>query len=192
MQITMKKLTCLTLTLMLLLACCLTASAEEGSRILVACFSATGNTMPLAEKVAELLGAELYEILPETPYTEDDLNWNDSDSRTSIECNDDTARPAVAGEMPDLTRYDTVIIAHPIWWGQAPKIIRTFLEAGDFSGKTLVTLCTSASSGLGTSAKTLQELLNDDSITWLESRRFPAGADERDLSDWLKTIGLLK
>ena len=188
----MRKLSCLVLAMMLTLCGCLAASAERNSPILVACFSATGNTMPLAEKVAELLGADLYEILPEVTYTEDDLNWNDSNSRTSIECNDDAARPAMAGEMPDLTQYDTVIIAHPIWWGQAPKIIRTFLEAGDFSGKTMVTFCTSASSGLGSSAKTLHELLNDDSITWLESRRFSAGTGEGELADWLKSIGLLK
>ena len=188
----MKKAICVVLSLLLLLACGAVAQAEEGSRILVACFSATGNTLSLAEKVAELLGADLYEIVPETPYIEADLNWNDDSSRSSIECNDEAARPAMAGEMPDLTRYDTVIVAHPIWWGQAPKIVRTFLEAGSFSGKTMVTFCTSASSGLGSSAKTLQQLLDDDSITWLESRRFSASAGEHDLSDWLSAIGLLK
>ena len=188
----MKRLICLALSAVLLVPFSLTAFAEESNRILVACFSATGNTMSLAERVAELLGADLYEILPETPYTDADLDWNDKNSRTTIECNDDAARPAMAGDMPDLSQYDTVVIAHPIWWGQAPKIIRTFLEAGDFSGKTMVTFCTSASSGLGSSAKTLQNLLNDDSITWLESRRFSAGTDESELSNWLEAIGLLR
>ena len=184
----MKKLVALLLALMLGLSSF--AMAEGSTHILVACFSATGNTMPLAEYAAGLLDADLYEIVPEVPYTDADLNYNDNNSRSSMECNDDSARPAMAGEMPDLSKYDIVIIAHPIWWGQAPKIIRTFLEAGDFSGKTMVTMCTSASSGLGSSAATLKNLLNDDSITWLESRRFSIGSDMQAVENWLVEIGL--
>ncbi|MBQ3427591.1 MAG: hypothetical protein IJH37_10715 [Clostridia bacterium] len=159
------------------------------SKTLVACFSATGHTKPLAEYAAKYLGADFYEIVPEEPYTDDDLNYSDSNSRTTKEQNDSLVRPKISGGVQNMDGYDTVIIAHPIWWGQAPKIIYTFLESYDFSGKTLTTMCTSGSSPLGSSANNLKAL-TDDSVTWLESRRFSIGASESEVQEWLDGIGL--
>ena len=166
-------------------------SADEGQRhILVAWFSATGHTKPLAEYVAEYLGAHLYEIVPAQPYTAEDLNYNDSSTRATVEQNTADSRPEISGTVENMEQYDTVIIAHPIWWGQAPKIIYTFLESYDFSGKTLVTMCTSASSGLGTSAENLHKAV-PDSVNWLESKRFDIGTDASAVEQWLNSIGLV-
>lgn len=159
------------------------------SKILVACFSATGHTKPLAEYAAEYLGADFYEIVPEYPYTDDDLNYNDSTSRTTKEQNDSSARPKISGGVQNMDGYDTVIIAHPIWWGQAPKIIYTFLESYDFSGKTVTTMCTSGGSPLGSSANNLKAL-TDNSAIWLESKRFSIGASENEVQEWLDGIGI--
>ena len=163
---------------------------QQGSRILVAYFSATGNTAPLAETIAKLLGADLYEIVPAEPYTEADLAYY-TGGRCDQEQADPDCRPAIDGQVEHMAQYDTVVIGHPIWHGQAPRIISTFLESYDFSGKTLTTFCTSMSSPLGTSAENLHGLVPED-VTWLESRRFPAGASETELTAWLKEIGLLK
>ena len=159
------------------------------SKTLVACFSATGHTKPLAEYAAKYLGADFYEIVPEEPYTDADLNYNNSNSRTTKEQNNSSARPKISGGVRNMDGYDTVIIAHPIWWGQAPKIIYTFLESYDFSGKTLTTMCTSDSSPLGSSANNLKAL-TDNSVTWLESKRFSIGASENEVREWLDGIGL--
>lgn len=164
-------------------------TVPAGRHILVACFSATGHTKALAQGVAAYLDADFYEILPETPYTQADLDYNNADSRVSREHEDPAFRPALAQGDLDMSQYDTVMIAHPIWWGKAPRVVLTFLESYDFSGKTMVSMCTSASSPLGDSAREMQELL-PDSVTWLESRRFPSGADVSDAEDWLREIGL--
>ena len=162
----------------------------SGRHILVACFSATGNTRPLAEAVAALLDADYYEITPAEPYTEADLAYY-TDCRADREQKDPDARPAISGQAAHMEQYDTVVIAHPIWHGQAPRIISTFLESYDFSGKTLTTFCTSHSSPLGSSAQNLHALV-PDSVTWLESRRFAAGASGDALAAWLTEIGLLE
>ena len=162
----------------------------QGPKILVAVFSATGNTAPLAETVAELLGADLYVIVPAQPYTEADLAYY-TGGRCDQEQADPDCRPVIDGQVENMAQYDTVVIAHPIWHGQAPRIISTFLESCDFSGKTLTTFCTSMSSPLGSSAENLHGLVPED-VTWLESRRFPAGASREDLAAWLTEIGLLK
>ena len=124
---TMKKILAVLTMLTLIVSCLSAAFAEEGasaaettepaSHILIVCFSATGTTRGVAEKLAEGLSADLYEIVPEEPYTDADLNYNDRKSRTSIETDDPSCRPAIAGELPDLTAYDTVLIGYPIWWG---------------------------------------------------------------------------
>ncbi len=160
----------------------------NSSRILVVVFSCTGNTRPLAEYAAEILSADLYEIEAEQPYTEADLAYY-TGGRCDREQDDPSVRPAIANLPESISQYDTIIIGHPIWHGQAPMIIRTFLESYDFSGKTLVTFCTSASSGLGSSAKNLYPLV-PDTVTWLESRRFPASATKDDIVSWLNSIGL--
>lgn len=165
------------------------ASKTGGSHILVACFSATGHTMPLAEYAADILGADLYEIVPEDPYTEEDLAYY-TGGRCDQEQDDPYVRPAITDMVEHMDEYDTVLIGHPIWHGQAPRIISTFLESYDFSGKTLVTFCTSAASGLGSSAENLHSLV-PDSVTWLESRRFEIGTEKAEIAGWLNEIGLL-
>ncbi len=157
--------------------------------ILVAIFSATGHTAPLAEYAADLLGADLYEIIAADPYTEADLAYY-TGGRCDQEQDDPSVRPAISGKVENMDQYDIVLIGHPIWHGQAPRIISTFLESYDFSGKTLVTFCTSHSVGLGSSASNLYGLV-PESVTWLESRRFPIGASKDDVAGWLKEIGLL-
>ena len=165
----------------------LTLSADS-SRTLLVVFSCTGNTRTLAEYAAEILSADLYEIEAEQPYTETDLAYY-TGGRCDREQDDPSVRPAISNLPESIDQYDTIIIGHPIWHGQAPMIIRTFLECYDFSGKTLVTFCTSASSGLGSSAKNLYPLV-PDTVTWLESRRFPASATKDDFAAWLNSIGL--
>jgi flavodoxin len=165
------------------------AFAEQGSDILIVVFSCTGNTKPLAEYAAELLGADLYEIEAAQPYTEADLAYY-TGGRCDQEQDDPDVRPAIANPLDGIDQYSTIIIGHPIWHGQAPRIISTFLESYDFSGKTMTTFCTSMSSGLGSSASNLYPLVSD-TVTWLESRRFPAGATKEDIAGWLKSIGMI-
>ena len=160
----------------------------SGSGILVAYFSATGNTAPVARYAAEILGADIWEIVPEEPYTETDLKYN-TNGRCDKEQADSDARPAISNTVENMDQYDTVLIGHPIWHGLAPRIISTFLESYDFSGKTLVTFCTSGSSGIGRSASELYRLV-PDSVTWLESRRFAIGSSKDEVTGWLEEIGL--
>ncbi len=119
------------------------------SKKLVAYFSATGTTRRAAKALAEAAGADLYEIRPAVPYTMSDLNWNDKHSRSSAESGDPAARPALADAKADIAAYDVIFLGFPIWWYTAPKIIRTFLESYDFSGKTVVLFATSGGSSLG-------------------------------------------
>ena len=118
-------------------------------KILVAYFSATGTTKGVAEHIANGLNADIYEIVPEEAYTDADLDYNDNNSRTTIEMNDPDARPAISGSVDNWDSYDTVYIGYPIWWGEAPRIVSTFMESYDFSGKTIVPFCTSGGSGIG-------------------------------------------
>lgn len=112
-----------------------TNTQEESSRVLVVYFSATNTTEQVAERMAQEMGADLYEIVPEDPYTEEDLNYNDSGSRASMEQNDPEARPAIAGDVYPIDSYEVVFLGYPIWWGEAPKIMATFLERYDWTGK---------------------------------------------------------
>ena len=159
------------------------------SSILVACFSATGNTWPLAEYAAEYLNADLFRIDPEEPYTDADLNYNNNNSRANKEMDDDTCRPALAATVENMDQYDTVILAFPIWWGQAPRIIETFIEAHDLSGKTVLCFCTSASSGYGRTDKILSAL-TDDTVTWLEGHRFSANTSAEQVQKWLQDMNI--
>ena len=163
-------------------------SDASKTNILVAYFSCTGTTKAVAEHVADILGADLYEIIPEDPYTEADLDYY-SGGRCDQEQDDPDVRPAISGKVENMSQYDTVLIGHPIWHGQAPRIISTFLESYDFSGKTLTTFCTSASSGLGSSAENLYGLV-PDSAKWLASKRFAKGASRETVEEWLVSIGL--
>lgn len=160
-----------------------TPAATE-SRVLVAYFSATGNTRPVAEKVAELTGGDLFEIVPAQPYTAADLNYN-TDCRANAEQNDPGARPAIANAIEDMEGYDAVLIGYPIWWGRAPKIIHTFLETYDLSGKTVATFCTSG--GSGHEDATIRGYEPD--ATWLEGRRF-SGTSQ--VESWVNGLDLPK
>ena len=161
----------------------------DATRILVAYFSATGHTAPIAEHAAEILDADLYEIKAKVPYTEADLAYY-TDGRCDKEQADPSVRPEIDGGVANMEQYDVILIGHPIWHGQAPRIISTFLESYDFANKTLVTFCTSASSGLGSSASDLYSLV-PSSAKWLESRRFAIGSSKEDVSEWLTEIGLV-
>ncbi|MDE7241663.1 flavodoxin [Desulfovibrio sp.] len=158
------------------------------TKILVAYFSATGTTARVAHALAETAGADLYAITPAVPYTAADLNWHDKKSRSSLEMADAASRPAIAGELPDAAAYDAVFVGFPIWWYQAPRIIETFIQARDFSGKTLIPFATSGGSPLGESGAILEKLCPGG--RWLAGRRLNAGVTERELRDWLKQLGL--
>ena len=129
------------------------------SKKLVAYFSAGGVTAKAAKELAGACGADLYEIKPEAPYTGADLDWMDKKSRSSVEMNDSSSRPALADMAADIDRYDVIFVGFPVWWYTAPTIIKTFLEAYDFNGKIIVPFATSGGSGIGTTAETLQEIV---------------------------------
>ncbi|MCI8505027.1 MAG: flavodoxin [Lachnospiraceae bacterium] len=160
--------------------------SDMETKTLVAYFSATGTTKLLAEYVAEILNADLYEIVPEIPYTEEDLAYY-TNGRADQEQNDSSARPAISGGVENMERYDTIILGYPIWHGQAPRIISTFLESYDFSGKTIVPFCTSHSSGIGSSADNLHDLCSD-SAEWKEGERFEAATSKEEIEKWLKSM----
>lgn len=130
------------------------------SKNLVAYFSATGITKKVATKLADFIGADLHEIIPETPYTEADLNWMDKNSRSSIEMADKKFRPAIANKVEDIAQYDVIYVGFPIWWYVAPTIINTFLEGYDLAGKTVVLFATSGGSGFGNTVKELKSSCN--------------------------------
>lgn len=155
---------------------------KQGSDVLVVYFSATGTTKGVAEQIAAIEGTELYEILPAEPYTEADRDWNDSDSRTTKEQSDPSVRPEIASEPIELTVFSRIYVGYPIWWGQAPRIMDTFVESHDFGEAVVIPFCTSASSGIGSSGQTLAELAG--SGTWLEGARFGGNVSKEELESW--------
>lgn len=165
-----------------------TPATSQGSNILVAYFSATNTTEGVAEHIANGLNAELYEIVPEQPYTSADLDWNDNDSRSTIEMNDPNARPEISGSVENMDQYDVVFIGYPIWWGEAPRIISTFMESYDFSGKTIVPFCTSGGSGIDSSAANLEQLTSG--AQWLEGRRLNGSDSQEKIMEWVNSLGL--
>lgn len=163
---------------------------QEGKRkILVAYFSNTGHTKSLAQNAADVLQADLYEIMPEVPYTSKDLNYNDESTRATVEQKNVSARPAISGKAANFDTYNTIVIAYPIWWGQAPRIIDTFMESYDFSNKTIVPICTSASSDIGSSADALHALCSN-SAKWLAGKRFSADASKNEVNNWFAALKL--
>ena len=135
------------------------------NKTLIAVFSASGVTKRVGEKIAEITGGDFFEIVPEEKYTSADLNYMNNRSRSSVEMNDPSARPEIASTVADMDSYDTVIIGFPIWWGIAPRIIETFLESYDFSGKTIIPFCTSGGSGVGRSDSELHKNVSGD-VKW--------------------------
>jgi len=164
-------------------------TGEENGKVLVAYFSATGTTKTLAEYAADAMGADLYEIVPEEPYTDDDLNYSDRNTRATVEQNDKNARPAISGSVENMEQYEIVFLAFPIWWGEEPRIMDTFVEAYDFSGKTIVPFCTSGGSGIGSSGENMQSLSTGDA-TWLDGERLSSSASREDMVDWINGLGL--
>ncbi len=152
---------------------------------LVAYFSASGVTAALAENLSDAIGADLFEIRPEVLYTEADLDWRNSKSRSSIEMNDLSFRPAVAEKRDNMDEYDTLFVGFPIWWYIAPTIINTFLESYDLTGKTIIPFATSGSSGMG---KTNEKLLSScEGATLLEGKRWDAKATKKELATWAES-----
>ena len=161
-----------------------------GGRVLVAYFSATGNTEAVAGYIAQATGGDLFEITPADPYTADDLNWTDENSRVVYEYeNPDERDTELASDTPDgWEDYDVIFLGYPIWWYDAAWPVDGFVEANDFTGKTVIPFCTSSSSGLGESGSRLAELA--DAGDWLEGQRFPSGASQADVEAWVDGLGL--
>jgi len=167
-----------------------TPAPAENAKVLVAYFSATNNTEGVAEKIVDVLGsdkADLFEIVPAVPYTSADLNYN-SDCRANREQNDASARPEIASTVANMEDYDVVFVGYPIWWGQAPKIMYTFMESYDFNGKTIVPFCTSGSSGIGSSATNLAKVTSG--ATWLSGNRFSSGVSQSSVQSWVDGLDL--
>lgn len=160
----------------------------SGGKVLVAYFSATNTTEGVAQTIAASVGADLYEITPAQPYTSADLNYNDDNSRSTKEMNDPSARPEISGSVADMSQYDIVFLGYPIWWGEAPRIINTFVESYDFSGKAIVPFCTSGGSGMGSSATNLQS--SASGATWLSGRRLSGGVSQSEVAEWVNGLGL--
>ena len=157
--------------------------AAAHSDVLVAYFSATGTTKGVAERIAAVTGGDLYEILAAEPYTEDDLNYNDSSTRATQEQNDKNVRPEIGSEDITLEGYTTVYLGFPIWWGEEPRILDTFVEKYSFEGITVIPFCTSGGSGIGRSGSNMEALA--ESGTWLDGERFSGSVSEEDLKSWI-------
>jgi flavodoxin len=154
------------------------------NKILVAVFSASGVTRAVGEEIARVAGADFYEIAPREAYTSADLNWMNKKSRSSVEMNDPSARPEIRGAVADMASYDTVIVGFPIWWGIAPRIIETFLESYDFSGKTILPFCTSGGSGVGRSDTALHKNVSGD-VKWGKGVQINR-PNEKEIRKWLE------
>lgn len=157
------------------------------NKTLVIVFSATGNTKAVAEKIAAVTDADMYEILAKETYTEADLDWHDKNSRTTIEQNDPSSRPEIGSGEVSLEGYTTIYIGYPIWWGEEPRIMDTFVERYDFTGITMIPFCTSGSSGIGRSGRNLEEKAG--SGNWLEGARFAGSASEDEVRRWIDSLG---
>lgn len=166
-------------------------SASKGNgKVLVVYYSATGTTKSVAEAIAKNTGGDLFEIEPEKPYTDDDLNWSDDNSRVSREHDNEDQRDVklVSTTVDNWDSYDTVFIGYPIWWGIAAWPTDGFVKANDFTGKTVIPFCTSASSGIGDSG----DLLAKEAGTgdWQKGQRFGSGESDSEISSWVESLGL--
>lgn len=164
-------------------------TTQPQMKILIAYFSCTGTTEKIAQHIAGHIKADVYKITPEIPYTSDDLNYTDSSTRATREQRDSSARPAISGTVENLSDYDCIFLGYPIWHGEAPKVIYTFLESYDFSGKTIIPFCTSHSSGIGSSDTKLHALCSD-STKWISGKRFGRDTWEEDIIQWTNSLPL--
>lgn len=165
-----------------------TDNNSDTVKILVAYFSATNTTAGVAKNIADSLKADLYEIVPANPYTSADLDYHDDNSRSTVEMNDPASRPAISGSVENMEQYDIVFIGYPIWWGEAPRILSTFAESYDFSGKTVVPFCTSGGSGVGSSAANLEKLTSG--AAWLSGTRLKGNDSRSTIAEWINGLGL--
>ena len=165
-------------------------STASGGKVLVVYYSASGNTKRVAEDIAEAAGGDLFEMTPTEPYTSDDLNWTNSDSRVSREHDDESLRdvPLTTTEVENWDDYDTVFIGYPIWWGIAAWPVDNFVKNNDFSGKTVIPFATSSSSGMGQSGTLLSEMAGTGD--WQDGQRFRSSASQSDVTDWVNSLGL--
>ena len=161
-------------------------STEPAEGTLVVYFSMTGTTRGVAEKIAAITGADIYEIKVAQEYTSDDLNYNDSETRATVEQKDPTVRPEIGSDPVSLDGYTTVYIGYPIWWGEEPRIMDTFVESCNFDGKTVIPFCTSGSSSIGNSGKNLAA--NAGSGNWLDGQRFSGSTTEDELRGWIEGL----
>lgn len=181
------------LSLVTAFAMCLTAHAQKNgnsdakaSKTLVAYFSATGTTAAAAEKLAKVTGGELYQIVPEKPYTTADLDWHNKQSRSSVEMNDTKSRPAIKGKKENMATYDVVYIGYPIWWGIAPTIIKTFIEGYNLKGKTVIPFATSGGSSISKSVDDLKNTYPD--LNWKEGKLLNR-TSEKAIREWTDGLG---
>lgn len=167
-----------------------TTDTTGNGKTLVVYYSASGNTKDVAEKIAKITEADLFEIEPVEPYTDDDLDWTDDDSRVSREHDDESLRDVelVSTTVDDWDSYDTVYIGYPIWWGIAAWPVDNFVKENDFTGKTVTPFCTAATSGIGDSGNLLEDMTGTGD--WKEGERFHGGASESDISSWIDSLGL--
>lgn len=163
-----------------------TMAQNNDKRILIAYFSATGTTARAAEKLANVTGGELYAITPAESYTSTDLDWNDKQSRSSVEMNDPKSRPAIKGKKENIADYDVIFIGYPIWWDLAPRVVNTFIESYDLTGKTVIPFATSGGSTFTGSAAALKK--NYPSLNWKEGRLLNR-ADEKTIRTWIEKLG---
>ena len=163
-----------------------TEPSHAGSDVLVIYFSATGTTRGVAEKIAAVTGADVYEIKAAQEYTADDLNYNDPESRTTLEQNDSSVRPEIGSEDISLDGYSVIYMGYPIWWGEEPRIMDTFVESHSFDGITVIPFCTSGGSGIGRSGKNLAD--NAGSGNWLDGQRFGSGASQEEIESWINGL----
>lgn len=164
--------------------------STSNSKILVVYYSATGSTKAVAETIADTTGADLFEITPVVPYTSDDLNWTNDNSRVSVEHNDESKRdvPLTKTTPDNWADYDTVFIGYPIWWGIAAWPVNNFVEGNDFTGKTVIPFCTSSSSGLGQSGDLLADMAGTGN--WQDGERFSSGASSSKVESWVNGLDL--
>ena len=165
-------------------------TSTGNGKTLVVYYSASGNTKDVAEKIAKITEADLFEIEPVEPYTDDDLDWTDDDSRVSREHDDESLRDVelVSTTVDNWDSYDTVYIGYPIWWGNAAWSVDNFVKENDFTGKTVIPFCTAATSEIGDSGNLLEEMTGTGD--WKEGERFHGGASESDIGSWIDSLGL--
>ncbi len=165
-------------------------NSYSNSKILVVYYSATGSTKAVAATIADTAGADLFEITPVDPYTSDDLNWTNDNSRVSVEHNDESKRdvPLTKTTPDNWADYDTVFIGYPIWWGIAAWPVNNFVKGNDFSGKTVIPFCTSSSSGLGQSGDLLADMAGTGN--WQDGERFSSGASSSNVESWVNGLDL--